>query len=84
MQMQGKLQKRGGGGRFFADFGGYLLKIGSEKQGGHPDVATINPIAATLLRPAGSGQRNGSVLLRGFIYGSKGCISSGFGYTKQR
>ena len=47
-------------------------------------MATINPIAATLLRPAGSGQRNGSVLLRGFIYGSKGCISSGFGYTKQR
>ena len=62
------------------DLGGYLLKIGSEKQGvscqdiaavwvaffsrwqryrcrqGHPDVATINPIARSLMRPAGSGQ----------------------------
>ena len=28
-------------------------------------------------------QRNGSVLLRGFIYGSKGVVSSGFKYTKQ-
>ena len=65
------------------DLGGYLLKIGSEKQGGVPDYKTINPIAQTLLRPAGSGQRNGSVLLRGFIYGSKGVISSGFNYTKQ-
>ena len=65
------------------DLGGYLLKIGSEKQGGVPNVDTINPIAQTLLRPAGSGQRNGSVLLRGFIYGSKGVISSGFNYTKQ-
>ena len=36
------------------DFGGYLLKIGSEKQGGVPSPATINAIAATLLR-------NGSV-----------------------
>eukprot|EP01043_Picozoa_sp_COSAG02_P022672 COSAG02_NODE_1185_length_14007_cov_52.908398_7_plen_982_part_00 len=69
--------------RAVPDFGGYLLKIGSEKQGGHPDVATINPIAKTLLRSPGSGERNGSVLLRGFIYGSMGCISSGFNYSKQ-
>ena len=67
-------------------------------------MATINPIARSLIRPAGSGQvrarpltslllavmltrsfaqRNGSVLLRGFIYGSKGVVSSGFNYSKQ-
>ena len=31
------------------DFGGYLLKIGSEAQGGRPDPPTINRIARTLL-----------------------------------
>ena len=51
------------------DFGGYLLKIGSEAQGGQPDPPTINRIAQTLLRNA-SGETSGTVVLRGFIYGS--------------
>jgi hypothetical protein len=51
------------------DFGGYLLKIGSEAQGGQPDPNTINSIAQTLMRNA-SGETSGSVVLRGFIYGS--------------
>ena len=52
------------------DFGGYLLKIGSEAQGGRPDPPTINRIARTLLRNGTDGQSDGKVLLRGFIYGS--------------
>ena len=51
------------------DFGGYLLKIGSEAQGGQPDPPTINRIAQTLMRN-GTGETSGSVVLRGFIYGS--------------
>ena len=51
------------------DFGGYLLKIGSEAQGGQPDPPTINTIARTLLRN-GTGETSGTVVLRGFIYGS--------------
>eukprot|EP00937_MAST-01D_sp_MAST-1D-sp2_P007141 g7141.t1 len=62
------------------DFGGYLLKIGSEKQGGKPAPDLINKIAATLMRGnqsqgqgqgQGQGQSDGTVLLRGFIYGSE-------------
>ena len=48
-----------------------LLKIGSEKQGGVPDPKNVNAIAATLQRNASAGQRSGTVLLRGFIYGSE-------------
>jgi hypothetical protein len=42
------------------DFGGYLLKIGSEKQGGKPTPALINAIAKTLQGP----RRNGTIVLR--------------------
>ena len=52
------------------DFGGYLLKLGSESQGGQPTPANVNAIARTLIRNATSGQSNGTVVLRGFIYGS--------------
>ena len=52
------------------DFGGYLLKIGSEKQGGVPDPKSINVIASHLIRKEQRQQKNGTVLLRGFIYGS--------------
>lgn len=45
------------------DFGGYLLKFGSEGQAGDPEPKTINAIAR-LLAPHG-----GAVLIRGFIYG---------------
>ncbi len=45
------------------DFGGYLLKFGSEGQPGDPGPKTINEIAR-LLAPHG-----GNVLVRGFIYG---------------
>jgi alpha-glucuronidase len=45
------------------DFGGYLLKFGSEGQPGDPAPKTINQIAR-LLAPHG-----GTVLVRGFIYG---------------
>ena len=46
------------------------MKIGSEKQGGVPNPSTINQIAAQLIRNKTSGQLNGTVVLRGFIYGS--------------
>ena len=110
------------------DLGGYLLKIGSEKQGvSCQDIAAVWVAffsrwqrSSLLTGPPGRGddqpdcaepdaprrlrtglrttphsllrvvmlmrsfaQRNGSVLLRGFIYGSKGVVSSGFNYTKQ-
>jgi alpha-glucuronidase len=42
-----------------------------------PDPTNVNAIAATLLRNASAGQRNGTVLLRGFIYGSE------FNYKKK-
>ena len=45
------------------DFGGYLLKFGSEGQPGDPGPKSINQIAR-LLAPHG-----GTVLVRGFIYG---------------
>ena len=60
---------------------GYLLKVGSESQGGSPTPQTINAIAATLVRNSSStGTRKhghagasttGTVLIRGFIYGSQ-------------
>ena len=55
------------------DFGGYLLKVGSEGQGGIATPDNINAIAAVLRRPVGSGQKNGTAVVRGFIYGSAYC-----------
>jgi hypothetical protein len=55
------------------DFGGYLLKVGSESQGGIATPENINIIAKVLRRPPGSGQRNGTAVVRGFIYGSTYC-----------
>lgn len=46
------------------DFGGYLMKLGSEKQNGDPRPAMVNRIADTL-KPHG-----GFVLVRGFVYGN--------------
>jgi alpha-glucuronidase len=45
------------------DFGGYLLKLGSEAQEGDPRPAMVNRIADTL-KPHG-----GQALLRAFVYG---------------
>jgi len=59
--------------RAVPDFGGYLLKVGSESQGGIATPENINAIAAVLRRPDGSGQMNGTVVVRGFIYGSQYC-----------
>ena len=55
------------------DFGGFLLKVGSEGQGGIATPANINAIAKVLRRPPGSGQKNGTAVVRGFIYGSEYC-----------
>ena len=52
------------------DFGGYLLKVGSEGQGGLATPENINAIASLLARNA-SGETPGVVMVRGFIYGSK-------------
>ena len=46
------------------DFGGYLMKLGSEKQNGDPRPPMVNRIADTL-KPYG-----GKVLVRGFVYGN--------------
>ena len=46
------------------DFGGYVLKLGSEKQNGDPRSPMVNRIADTLL-PYG-----GYALVRGFVYGN--------------
>jgi len=46
------------------DFGGYMMKLGSEKQNGDPRPAMVNRIADTL-KPHG-----GHVLVRGFVYGN--------------
>ena len=46
------------------DFGGYLMKLGSEKQNGDPRPPMVNRIADTL-RPYG-----GKVLVRAFVYGN--------------
>ena len=46
------------------DFGGYLMKLGSEKQNGDPRPPMVNRIADTL-KPHG-----GTVLVRGFVYGN--------------
>jgi len=46
------------------NFGGYLLKLGSEKQNGDPRPAMVNRIADTL-RPYG-----GNTVVRGFVYGN--------------
>jgi len=46
------------------DFGGYMMKLGSEKQNGDPRPPMVNRIADTLL-PHG-----GQVLVRGFVYGN--------------
>ena len=46
------------------DFGGYMMKLGSEKQNGDPRPPMANRIADTLL-PYG-----GHVLVRGFCYGN--------------
>ncbi|RKU06179.1 hypothetical protein C6503_26540 [Candidatus Poribacteria bacterium] len=46
------------------DFGGYLMKLGSEKQNGDPRPPMANRIADTL-KPYG-----GMVLVRGFVYGN--------------
>ena len=45
------------------DFGGYLLKLGSEAQGGDPRPRMVNPIADNL-KPHG-----GHALVRAFVYG---------------
>ena len=45
------------------DFGGYLMKLGSEAQLGNPFPSMVNDIAKTLA------PYNGEVLLRGFVYG---------------
>ncbi|MEX0611494.1 MAG: alpha-glucuronidase family glycosyl hydrolase [Pirellulales bacterium] len=46
------------------DFGGYVLKLGSEKQNGDPRPQMVNRIADTL-KPYG-----GYALVRGFVYGN--------------
>ena len=46
------------------DFGGYQMKLGSEKQNGDPRPPMVNRIADTL-KPYG-----GMVLVRGFVYGN--------------
>ena len=46
------------------DFGGYMMKMGSEKQNGDPRPHMVNRIADTL-SPYG-----GTVVLRGFVYGN--------------
>jgi len=46
------------------DFGGYMMKLGSEKQNGDPRPPMVNRIADTL-KPYG-----GYVLVRGFCYGN--------------
>jgi len=46
------------------DFGGYVMKMGSEKQNGDPRPAMVNRIADTLM-PHG-----GHTLVRGFVYGN--------------
>ena len=46
------------------DFGGYMMKMGSEKQNGDPRPPMVNRIADTL-SPYG-----GHVVLRGFVYGN--------------
>ncbi|MHC4298258.1 MAG: alpha-glucuronidase family glycosyl hydrolase [Planctomycetota bacterium] len=46
------------------DFGGYMMKLGSEKQNGDPRPPMVNRIADTL-KPHG-----GYVLVRGFCYGN--------------
>ncbi len=46
------------------DFGGYVMKIGSEKQNGDPRPPMVNRMADTL-KPYG-----GLLLLRGFVYGN--------------
>ncbi len=50
--------------RYVPDFGGYLLKLGSEGQAGSPGPENVNAIAR-ILAPSG-----GQVLMRGFVYGS--------------
>jgi alpha-glucuronidase len=47
------------------DFGGYVLKLGSEEQDGDPRPAGVNPIARTL-QPYG-----GMALVRTFLYGDR-------------
>jgi len=46
------------------DFGGYIMKMGSEKQNGDPRPPMVNRIADTL-KPHG-----GRVLVRAFVYGN--------------
>lgn len=46
------------------DFGGYMMKLGSEKQNGDPRSPMVNRIADTVA-PHG-----GQVLVRGFVYGN--------------
>ena len=46
------------------DFGGYMMKLGSEKQNGDPRPPMVNRIADTL-KPSG-----GKVLVRAFVYGN--------------
>jgi alpha-glucuronidase len=46
------------------DFGGYLMKLGSEKQNGDPRPPMVNRIADNLA------PRGGTVLVRGFVYGN--------------
>ena len=46
------------------DFGGYMMKLGSEKQNGDPRPPMVNRIADTL-KPYG-----GKVLVRAFVYGN--------------
>ena len=46
------------------DFGGYMMKLGSEKQNGDPRPPMVNRIADTL-KPYG-----GTVLVRAFVYGN--------------
>jgi alpha-glucuronidase/polygalacturonase len=47
------------------DFGGYMMKLGSEKQNGDPRPPMVNRIADNL-KPYG-----GMCLVRGFVYGNK-------------
>ncbi|MHC4502482.1 MAG: alpha-glucuronidase family glycosyl hydrolase, partial [Planctomycetota bacterium] len=47
------------------DFGGYLLKVGSEGQGGSPRADFVNRVADCV------GKYGGTVLLRAFVYGNK-------------
>jgi len=46
------------------DFGGYMMKLGSEKQNGDPRPPMVNRIADTL------GPYGGYCLVRGFVYGN--------------